>query len=495
MLQRQFAVISHNLALILKDKYGLKDFCGFAQLRSSLRYVRAQDDLFYSEIILDEDIHHQYKDEKLDLTYLRQIEIEYGLPNLWPYIALDRIVMFNQLVREYPYNTPNYSHEEMLRIFQVKAKALIDFIDRQKPEYLIFTAIGSIGAFLLYNIAKKKGIKILLIGFPCLPGRGALISEDYKTFTGVDTLYQQNLLNEGKDNLFIQEAKKYLTTFQNRPSTYSAVHLAVRQKSLRYRQLKFILPHHAWQSLKYFIHLVRENFYSVDKADYTYIKPWFYFKDRFSRKLRNLRGAQDLYDKLLPDEDYVFYPLHYEPEIALLLVAPFFTDQINLIKQIARSLPVGFTLAVKEHPQMVDYRLRSYYQELKKIPNVKLISPEVVSFDLLKKAKLVTTITGTVGWEGVQLGRPVITFGHVFYNTLSGVKNCRTPEELPYLVKDQLENFNYNEKELIAFLAAIFEESVELDLLHAWENGVISKKSRYLLEPLADLIAKKLGIL
>ena len=76
-------------------------------------------------------------EEKLDLDFLKKFEQEYGLPYLWPYLALDRVIMFNLLEREYPYDTPKYTHEEMMRILQVKAKAVIKFLEKEKPNFLI----------------------------------------------------------------------------------------------------------------------------------------------------------------------------------------------------------------------------------------------------------------------------------------------------------------------------------------------------------------------
>lgn len=491
MLQRQFASVAHSLALELKNKFNLKDFCGFVQLRSSYDFALNQTDFVYSGLLLDEEIHNQYKKEKLDLEYLRRIEKEYGVPNLWPYLAVDRIVMFNQLVREYPHNTSIYNHEEMLRILQVKIKALIKFIEEQKPDYLIFTAIGSVGALFLYQLARKKGLKVFIISTACISGR-TVISENYDTYSWVDLKFKENRLEVHKVSSFYDQAKNYLSEFRSKPVTYSIVHNSKKSNVFVSDRLRFLLPKNIFQSLRFFVLILRRHFSSPDRFDYTYIHPWNYFKDRAIRKLRNLFRNRNIYDDFNSDKDYVFFPLHLEPEIALLLVAPFFTDQLNLIRQIAKSLPVGYELVVKDHPRMAEYRPGSYYKEIKKIPNVRLVRPDISSFKILEKAKLVTAITGTVGWEAAQLGIPVITFGHVFYNTLSFVGKCRALEDLPALIKEKINNNPFDEKELLDYLAAMFEESVDLDILYAWENGVINQDKRTRLASLAEMISRKL---
>ena len=162
-LQRRFAYVGHDLALLLKEKYGFDKFCGYVGLRSSYNFLTSQKEILYSTLLLDEDTHTKYKNEKLDLKYLSKLEKEFGIPNLWPYLAVDRTIMFNQAIREYPYNTPKYTHEEMLRILQVTAKTVLAFLDKEKPDFIVFSAIGAVSSLLLYEIAKKRGIKILHI--------------------------------------------------------------------------------------------------------------------------------------------------------------------------------------------------------------------------------------------------------------------------------------------------------------------------------------------
>ena len=155
---------------------------------------------------------------------------------------------------------------------------------------------------------------------------------------------------------------------------------------------------------------------------------------------------------------------------------------------------VHFKLVVKEHPQMVEFRPRSYYEALKKIPNVKLIDPATSSYSITPNAKLITTITGTVGWEAVIFKKPVISFGHQFYNSLSMVTHCDEIENLPELVKEKLERHRHDEEELTAFLAAVFEDSVDIDLNRLWTEESDHKKKREGVRPLTDLLAKTLDL-
>src|SRR3989338_6926225 len=114
ILQRRFAYIGHNLAIFLKEKYGVNEFCAYVHLRSSYDFLMKQRDISYSTLLFDDDIQRKYKEEKLDLDYLKYMEKEFGLPNLWPYLTVDRVLMYNQSVREYPYSRSNFTHEQLL---------------------------------------------------------------------------------------------------------------------------------------------------------------------------------------------------------------------------------------------------------------------------------------------------------------------------------------------------------------------------------------------
>jgi hypothetical protein len=177
-----------------------------------------------------------------------------------------------------------------------------------------------------------------------------------------------------------------------------------------------------------------------------------------------------------------------------MLYAPHYTNQLELIKQAARALPVGMRLYVKEHPVMVGYRPRKYYKEIKKIPNVRLIKPSYYGPDIVKKSKMIIAITSTSGWEGALLGKPVITFGDIYYNILPSVRRCDSFEKLPYLVKEILEKSGCDEKTLINYISALMEDSVPADYYDLWTKARTNEEiiNNEGIKKMAELLSKKL---
>lgn len=495
LLQRRFAYIGHALAQVLKDRHGINEFCGYVYLRSSYDFLAKQQDIKYTKLLLDEEVHKQYKDEKLDKKFLDALEKQYGLPNLWPYVYLDRVVRYNMLVREYPYDTPAYSHEDMLKIVQVKAKAIIKFLDEEKPDVIFFSVIAGIGSLLLYEIAKKRGIKTLVL-YVTRVGIRQTVSQEYGTLSYVIDYFKKLQNSPAADEPYRQEASEFLKKFRDAPTPHSSVDSLDARPITRRRQFKFLSPQRFIRGLGWLITLSKNYLLDKHRNDYDNIKPWHYLLDKAKRKIRVFIGYGDLYDQVDLNEDYAFFPLQFEPEKASMLYAPFYTDQLWLAKLIARSLPAQYKLYIKEHPAMFGFRTRRFYKELKKIPNVKIIKPTVTSFDIIKNAKLTITTTGTAGWESILLKKPVITFGKVFYNELSMVKHCISAEMLPAIIKDQLENFKHDENELLNLIAAIYKESASVDIIKLWDveasANVDKKKEQFV--PLVDYIASKLTI-
>jgi hypothetical protein len=162
------------------------------------------------------------------------------------------------------------------------------------------------------------------------------------------------------------------------------------------------------------------------------------------RKVRNYNYVQMIGKN--PDDligcDYVYFSLHCEPEVSMLYYSPEFSNSMEAIAWISKSLPAGMLIVVKE--QSVSYSVRSkwYYRQLSKIPNVVWAEPSVHSWEWIKHSKIVSTVTGAAGIEAVSMLKPVISFGkHQAINNLPTVQHVSSFQE----VADALNNILYND--------------------------------------------------
>jgi hypothetical protein len=114
-----------------------------------------------------------------------------------------------------------------------------------------------------------------------------------------------------------------------------------------------------------------------------------------------------------------------EPE-ASTIVRTIFSNQLVIIKALAQNLPKGWVLYVKEHPHQFSrlnnferyfylssiekFKTKRYYEEIVKLPNVKLLDIRTKSKDILKKAQVVSTINGTITLEAITMKKPILLF-------------------------------------------------------------------------------------
>lgn len=493
-LQRRFTPIGVAIAHEMLQKHPETTFCSYVDTQSRHTYLKEQTATPFTAFLVDEDIHKKISEEKIDLSYLQWLEKEYGIPNLWPYLYIDRVIMNGQLLRDYPHNTPLFSYEDMLKKVQVTARAIIDFLETEKPDAVVTSVIGSVGSMLLYHVAKKKGIQTIHIEFARI-GNRIVLTDDYSTFSWVRSRVKE--LRNGSFSAERDAAKKFLTEFRSAPAPYDAETARDFYNTARLKSLYFLHPKNLFHSIFWHIRTFFKDISRITDSDYTHVFLWWSTWDKIKRKIRALRGYEEFYfDHHTYTGRYAYYPLHIEPEIAMLLYAPFYTNQIELIRTSARSLPLDMLLFVKEHPGMIGYRTRDYYKEITKIPNVRIISPGVPGNQLAQGAALTITITSTSGWESLLLKKPVITFGDVFYNDVPGVLTCRNFEELPYMVKKQLEEWQHDEQSLEDYVSALLEDSVDVYFADMWNRaaGLDELLHDQGIKDLAHLFAKKIGL-
>ena len=183
-------------------------------------------------------------------------------------------------------------------------------------------------------------------------------------------------------------------------------------------------------------------------------------------KRKSRKKFLDSLTENIPSKPFVYYPLAVDMERNLLINAPFYTNQIEIIRHIAKSLPINYTLVVKENPAQVsrDWRSLSDYKEIMEIPNVLLINPNVSYDELLKKSSLVVLIGGTTGFEAAFYGKSSITFSDMIYSLLPSVFRVKNLEELPDLIQSAL-MYKPESDSLDKYLSLIEENSFDFDYL------------------------------
>jgi hypothetical protein len=139
----------------------------------------------------------------------------------------------------------------------------------------------------------------------------------------------------------------------------------------------------------------------------------------FSFIRSSLRGLRRKYNEkqydishadLLPSR-FVYYPLQYTPESSINVPSPYFVDQFRVVDALRFAMPNDCTLIVKEHPACVEMRPSSFMRHMRNLPGVEVAKATIPSNELIQRAALTATVTGTAAFEALLMGRPAIAFG------------------------------------------------------------------------------------
>jgi len=193
----------------------------------------------------------------------------------------------------------------------------------------------------------------------------------------------------------------------------------------------------------------------------------------FIRLKQYTRAARRRRDTTLDQLDqFAFFPLQFQPEEAIDVVAPYFNNQIETARIVAMSLPGDMTLAVKEHPSMIGLRRPSYLDKIARTPNVKLIDVQTPMPKILARAKLVIAPTGTLLAEAAILGVPVVQLGGL--GTTKRLPNVLSHTDMPSLSDAIAEAVDMNtqsesyETRLTNFVSAAMDTGFQLDYVGFW---------------------------
>ena len=143
----------------------------------------------------------------------------------------------------------------------------------------------------------------------------------------------------------------------------------------------------------------------------------------------------------IPKSYAVFY-LSYQPEATTYGYGSPTTDLSFLIKKIRMCLPQNISLLIKEHPEQLKKipRSFSFYSRLKRLKNTYFIKDIFDKKKLIKKSKLIFSISGTISLEAALIEKKVIVFSKLTTKLFN--KNVTYCENLNDLNKIILNNLN-----------------------------------------------------
>lgn len=151
---------------------------------------------------------------------------------------------------------------------------------------------------------------------------------------------------------------------------------------------------------------------------------------KFLKMFLNHQFLIYIYDKM-PQENFVYFPLHVPEDFSLTIREPKYLNQLKLIENILKKLPKNVFLVTKEHPSMIGaLSSREINRLVNKYKNFKIIDPSINNYEVIKNSSVVLTINSKTGFEALLVGKNVITLGKSFYSGLKCVLKIKNIKQI-----------------------------------------------------------------
>ena len=372
------------------------------------------------------------------IEYLKNFEKEYEI-DLWKLLYNDRVFYnFNEL--------HTFTENQVLSIVEQQIRFFEKVLNEVKPDFISIHPVLR-HSHLFYLMCKSRKIRPLLLS--------------------ATRLYGRSIITSGDDDLGFSQASKIASKHASDFSLDEFLNQSM-QKQVSKEASSWLQPNKEYflAGLKF---LRSKN--TNHKTHYTYFgRTKFKVLTNYLSDLLRVRYRKNWIDKNLeysikPNVPFIYFPLHLDEEMSLLIQAPFYTNQLEIIKNIVKSLPVGYCLYVKEHPLMYarSWRKISFYEEIMNLPNVKLFHPSINADKLLRDCALVITISGTVSLDAGFFEKPAITLTtRNDIPNLSYIHQLRNVEELPSMIK-KLINTKIDNNDFFSYIEYLKQNSFNLD--------------------------------
>ncbi len=382
---------------------------------------------------------------------------------------LDVSLEFGLILEKYAIDSPNVllSHEKI-------AFGLTHSSDLQKKFVFYFKSLEPIFS----QLHQENNGNVVL--FQELGGFASLISSFYvaKLF-GIDNVFMEPSFFKGRMSLIRNSFQSLRVEEEGCPQYPEVSDYLSKAKQSR----MIVIPK---KDAHYYNHPIRKilNLYNLkrlgqklsakylrgQKEEFNHI--WSYIL-RHLRMLKNRLLLSALYQPL-PQENFIYYPFHVPMDVSLTVRAPLFVDQIYLIDYVARSIPFGYRLVIKEHPAMIGaISAKGLKELLKRNDNVVLVSPDINNHEVMSRMDLLVTVNSKTGAESLMLGKKVICLGDAFYNQSKCVQHIPNLAELLPAIKQTLKAPLPQESDITAFFNATFRATYAGELYFCERENIV----------------------
>ena len=152
----------------------------------------------------------------------------------------------------------------------------------------------------------------------------------------------------------------------------------------------------------------------------------------------------------------VIYFLPYQPEESSSPRAGIFVEQLLAVRSVADSLPEGWILRVREHPDQYGRRrprAKSFLREISRIPNVSIVPFDETVSESFSDVRAAVGVSGTSCVEAWLRKIPVLIFGDMFLKKAPGVFFVETLSDIRTALTRIQNGYEFKQIEVDEFIS------------------------------------------
>ena len=372
--------------------------------------------------------------------------------------------------------------------FKKLTEKLFRVIENNQIELLIFDLVPHLPwELLLWNIMKLKNKKTLCFRRAGV-GNAIYLEQEINgksCYPFRDKIFKHPITKLSSKIEIMEYIEKYdFTRHQlggkwNNREINKKIFISLLKDKIKIIFQKYKLLYYIFYSFRNGLSLIYKPFKKAGlksrEISYSSIFP---IRNRWEILFRNLRHGfaqfrNELYMKnfysniKFQEKDFIYFPLHMQPEATTVPLGLVWSDQLSLIEYLSQALP-SYEIIVKEHPNQYRYDFRKekirsleFYRSISKIKNVHLIDINVDSILLTKYSCAVAGISGSNQWESIIRFKPVLQFSE---QITSKINYCININKISInKLETKLEEvINYNQEKKIESLIQFIKGSKDL---------------------------------
>jgi hypothetical protein len=299
--------------------------------------------------------------------------------------------------------------DEQLKIAAAIYTVYKDFLTREKPDHAAFNHIEGYEQKMAASLCGELGIPIS-VPVDCRTISGSVMCPDAH-----ETLPEPT----SDTSVNIERARTLVAAYRERHSSAFVPPLPPGERGA-------ILPRMIRPFRVRLSDFVQRSLKDPARFEWDFLKAsvlnnmpwyrnhWYELRRKRARRWHDLKTLSELPEK------FIYYPLHFSPESSINTPAPYYIDQMRAVDAIRHAMPGDYTLIVKDHPHALLVRRKGLMDKIRRSSGVRVIHSGVSGRELILRAALTISVTGTSTLEAFLLGKPSLTMGNMFASKYFG---------------------------------------------------------------------------